>query len=513
MGKNYIRVGIILLIVVAIGRLFGFVRETLIAASFGASGVTDAFFVAMSIPNIVFATISTTVGIIIVPTLTKISVKNEGLVNAYSSFICSALIGIVIFFSIIGAIASPLLIESMFRNLEYYQLAVLLTAIYFPSLVPMTISHFLSSYLQVKKVFVLPTITQLISNILVVLATIFFAQTFGIQAVVVGTITGITLQSIILYFFSKRYGFKLKMKAKFSEIQSYLKDDLKKISPIIFTSFVIQANLMMDRFLASYLGEGSISSLSFAFKINEFVTSIIITALGAILYPNFAELHQKNEIDKLKTLTFGSIKMILLIAIPLVLGFMEYSQSIVKVLFGYGEFNTDDIHSTAACLFYYAVSIPFLIITSVLSRYFYAVEDVKAVLLNSVYYTLLNIVLSLTLVNYLDALGIAIAFSLSSCIGCIMLLFKLYQRVRLFSWKDFLIITGKISAAAALMIVIVHSFNNLIKIDQVLEMGVGGLIGVITYFSLLILFRVHDAKMVLGMVKLKNKKQKAVTNG
>ncbi|HZG84927.1 murein biosynthesis integral membrane protein MurJ [Paenibacillus sp.] len=505
--NRYLKIGVILLFVTTVTRLLGFIRETIIAANFGASGVTDAFFIAVSIPNIIFTTISTTLGVIIVPTLTKISVRNPILFNQYSSFFFFLLLGIVFLISSIGIFLSPIIVNSLFNNLKYPELAIMLTALYFPCLIPMTLNHYFSSFLQVKKILIIPTLTQLLSNLVVVATAIYFSKTVGIKAVIVGTLIGLLLQTLILFGFSRNSDFKLSVKGKLGNIRDFLNEDIKKIAPILITTFVIQLNLLMDRFLGSFLTEGSISSLSYAFKINDFITGVIITAFGAILYPDFAELHQKNKIEDLKKLVFGSVRVIFLVTIPLVLGTIVYSEEIVRILFGYGNFDVDDITSTALCLLCYTLAIPFLILTSVLSRYYYAIEDIKTVLFNSLYYTVLNIVLSISLVNYLGARGIALAFSISSFVGAVMLLIKSHRRLALFNLPELAKFLIKVMSAAIIMVGLLYCFKTFVNINEIVEMGIGVFIGLGLYILFTLLLKVSDAQLLVKTLVNRGKKK------
>ena len=498
MGK-ILKTGMLLTILTFLGKVTAFFRETLIAAVYGASSTTDAYLVAFSLINIIFMTFGAAIGTTIIPGYTKI--KNAGTeqnIEKYLSSFISFLLIVSIVIILVSWLSSSFIISSLFPNLKDKELAVALTNILLPTLILMIINSFITNILNVHKVFLFPSLGVFLGNLIVVLVLV-VSKSMSIYPLVIGQICSLVFQVLLLIVVSKKLNLTFTIKLTSIDFQ-LIRDDLKSMLPIILVTIMMQSNVIVDRFLSSSLGTGSVTKISLAYKITDFLVSILITVFGTILYSNFAEFYLKKEYRALSQMFIKSVKIILIITIPIVAGAILYSRDIVTVLLGYGKFNGNDVDYTAKIFMFYACAIPVLVINSIIVRFMYAVGQSRTVNYNQMIYTVLNIILGISLVKIFKGVGLPLAFATSTLISLLLLMKTLKKYINQSKVNELLFFNLKIIASALIMSISLISYNSLVK-NVYIKLFSGVILGIIVYFITLILLRVEEFAFVSNLVR------------
>ena len=281
-----------------VSRILGYFRDILIAIFLGTRFLADAFFVAFRLPNTfrrLFAEGSFNSAF--VPQYAKLDAQKKSFDFANSvfnllTFILLILICVAeIFMGGVIYIISP----GFTDNLEKYNLAVSLSRIVFPFLLFVSLSSFYSAILNTKGKFAVPAAAPIILNLLLI-GSIFYANFFDKDLVVYMawsvSIAGL-LQLIMLIFYTKKY-FKPNIKFNLT-ISPEVKFFFKRLLPSIFSSGVMQINILVGTIIASFQ-TSAVSYLYYADRIYQLPLAITGIAIGTVILPTLSkEIFQNKD--------------------------------------------------------------------------------------------------------------------------------------------------------------------------------------------------------------------------
>lgn len=283
---------------------------------------------------------------------------------------------------------------------------------------------------------------------------------------------------------------------------------MKIILPVIISTSVIELNFIISKSLSSKLFSGAISSLNYAYKLQGFVTGIVVTSIVTAVYPEMAKAASEKDFSGLKEKIQDSIITMSFLVVPATIGLFILAEPIVKLLFVGGAFSKQDGVITAEVLALYSFGIIGIGFREIISRVFYTIMDAKTPVINSIIIVLLNIGLSLILIGKMGILGLALATSVSFIVGAILIIISANRRIgSVFSKKSIKELLKILIAALVMGVIAKVSFeylNSLIdfKIAMLLAIGLSGL----SYLILLIVFKSSEIYNFTDKIKAKKNK-------
>ncbi len=412
-------------------KLFGFLREVLLAYFFGASSISDAYLISISVPNTFFLLISAAISAGFIPLYTKIQ-KDANEEQALS--FANKLMFIILFINLLIVTFIQLFPDEIIyvfasgfsdstREVAKNLLRVTSLSLFMTSIVAV-----LSGFLQINNKFIIPAMIGIPLNIIMILS-FYFSRIYGLSYLSFGYIVAILSQLLILFPFAIKYGFRFK-------IIKNAKDDnlifmLAVMLPVFVGVAVTEINGVIDRTIASQIIDGGISSINYAFRLNGFVQGIVVTSLISITYPTFSRLAIEKDYQGINSYLLNSIKVILLVVIPVSFVCLVYSTEIIQLVYGRGQMGKEAVSQTAGALFFYALGMVPFGLRALVTRVFYVLHDMKTPTLNAVFLMILNIVLNLIFFKFtsLGIGGIAFATSIVSWIMFVSLLISLSRKI------------------------------------------------------------------------------------
>lgn len=450
------RAALIVLIINLISRILGFVRDAVIAYEFGASGATDAYMVAYTLPYSLQAVLGMAFATVMVPVVTNYLIqdkKEEGwyLVSSVLN-LTTVVLGAV---TLLGMLFAPQLVRLMAPGFdgETVALTAHLSRIMFPSIIFMGLGMLITGVLNACKKFTIPALAPAFANIIIILTVIFFGATYRLQGLAVGTLVGFIGFMLIQLPNLRQVGFK------YSWVLEHQNPEVQKIFlaiiPMTLSIAVNQILLAVNRFFASGLMSGSITALDYANRLMNLPLGILVAAVTTAIYPALAEGVAKKDYQGLgQTLTKG-LGTVTVAILPAALGLMALKVPVVRLLFERGAFDSWATEMTATALFYFCLGLWFVALNMVLTRVFYAFEDLKTPLFFGLLSIGINILFSLLLLPVLDHGGLALANSLAAGINTWLLYRALRSKIPSLDFKPVLQTTGKSLLAASIMAVVV----------------------------------------------------------
>lgn len=435
-------------------RVLGLIRDVAIAAFFGASRYTDAFFMAYAIPNLFRALFAEgALSSAFVPIMSDKMHRNPG--NAYKYL--TDLILVLSFFTIsIAAVfivfsdyAVLLFIPGYLKDPQVLASASYMLKIVMPYLVLVSICGLLSGYLHVIGSYYIPLSSTAFLNISMIISALlggYFGG--GVYYLAWGALVGGFLQLAYILVFAFIKGFRFNRK---NRIDKMVKKTFKLIIPSIGGVGINQLNFTIGRVIASFLSSGSISYLYYASRLFQFPLGVFSIAFSTVSLSEISNSYSKNDLDNVKRLIDKSVLAIIMIIIPATLGMFFLSDEISSLIFEYKTFSSSDALATAAALRMYTLGLICYSFVNLFTRVYHSVKDTLTPVKFAFVSFVVNITLNLILINFMGHSGIALASSISAGINAIML----YTSIKYYSFnmRDYKGTVLKILLASAVMLI------------------------------------------------------------
>lgn len=479
-------------------KIFGLLRDIALSYFYGATEVSDAYIISLTIPKVIFVFIGMAIAAGFIPVYSKV-IESESKESAmrFTSNILNILFviaGILVTLTFVFSNELVVLFASGFDE-ETQQLASDFTRITVFAIFATSFTAVFKSYFQVNSKFITPILILLPMN-LIIIFTIVLSYYYGNKLLPYGYLVAMLSQIFVMIPYLK------KMKFKYSAFIDLKNSNIRKLGyisvPIIISVAVSDINKIIDKTLASKISVGGISSLNYAISLNGFVQGVAILAITTTMYPLISRMAATNNINKLKQYVLESINLSLLLIIPATFGAMFFSTEIINLLYSRGSFNENAAVLTSSALFYYSIGMISIGLRELVSRTFYSLNDTKTPMIFGFVTVALNVTLNL-LFFYNTNLGIgglALATSISSTLTTIALLVILNSKVGKFNFSNTILTVFKIFCASIIMIVIsklFYTYAGVISSNNI-RLIISIIIGVLVYFLATLILKVKEVR-------------------
>lgn len=499
-----------LIIVISMGsKVLGFFREALIASRYGSGAGTDTFFIALSAITLFSAILTQTINTTLIPVLADVEV-HEGKKEKKDHFnnFLNTMVVVAIFLSLIAYLLAPYIMMVVAKGFkgEQFQHAVSMMRLGLPILLFSTLVGAFRGYLQTEERFAESALSFYPFNLVYILFLLFLANRFSITALMVAAIVAEASKLLIpiptLKKLGYRYKFKIDLKDKYMKQIAYL------VPPVLLSVGIEDINSIVDRSMASSLVDGSVSALNYANTLNNIIHSIFITAIITVIFPILSKEANAKNFTRLKKIMQTSMNIVLLILIPATIGMIVLSGPAVKFAYQRGQFGDRAAWMTQTALIAYSVGLVGLGMKALLVRIFYALQDTKTPMINSVYALISNIIFNIIFVRFLGHNGLALATALTTTVTAVLLLYELRKKIGNLGLQTMIQSSFKILASSAVMGVVIYLLYNysmaIFEPSRIIELllvilTVGT--GFIFYLVLLYLFKVEELRFLIDGVK------------
>lgn len=513
MSNNVVKSTVVVSILLAVGYLISFFKETLVAYFFGVSADVDAYSVAIGIPVNLFSIIAISIQPIVIPIYTRLLHKESigSASNYINSLITFIIVICIILLVILELLAGPIiyLFAPGFSS-ETHMLAVTLLRVTLPTIVFTLISRVYCGILNVYKQFSLPTVSIYFLNVFILIFILLLHKQCGILSACIGQFAGGVGQLLFLIIISRKH---YHYKVSFDIRNENMITTGKNILPIMLSTSISEINAIFSRTVASMLVVGSIAAYNYASKIESIVLHFFITAITTIVYPLYAESAVKDNTSQLSSRVNSILLAYVFLLIPLTIGIITLRRELMEVAFARGAFDGDAVVVTSGLLGILSIGMLFYAFRENLVKVFYALEDTKTPAKNTMLGMGVSILLLATIpfINKIGVYGLAIACSASYIFMGIRLLVILEKRHKMVSISDLLRNTTKIIIPAVLMFICVLLTRILLSgYGSIVRLSVSTMVGILVYIGVSLFLRIPIA-LQLKKSLLNGKKQNKAT--
>ncbi|CAN7563897.1 murein biosynthesis integral membrane protein MurJ [Pararhizobium sp. LjRoot235] len=505
-------------------RIFGFARETLMAAALGTGPMADVFYAAFRFPNLfrrLFA--EGAFNAAFVPLFSK-EIEANGTEGAkrFSEEVFGVLFSVLLILTIVMELSMPLLVRFVIApgfadDPEKFDITISMAAVMFPYLMCMSLTAMMSGMLNSLHHFFAAAVAPIFLNV-VMIGALFYALYTGADPLATawylswGVLAAGVLQLAVVYFGVLHAGMSIGL--RFPRFTPNVRRLLILAVPAAITGGITQINQLIGQAIAS-AQDGAIAALQYADRIYQLPLGVVGIAVGVVLLPELSRALKGGNLTEAGNLQKRSIEFVLFLTIPAAFALWILSDEIIRVLYERGAFHEQNTVIVGSILAIYGIGLPAFVLIKALQPGFYAREDTKTPMRFSAVAVAVNCGLALTLFPRLGAPGIAVAEATAGWISTILLFTTLLRRGHLVWEWALMRRTVLLIVSAAVMGGVLHYLRNAFEASLAsgasLLTKIGTLslliaISMIVYFAVAFLIGGAD----LGMIRRNLKRKAAV---
>ena len=409
LGRHIFGVGVM----TGISRIFGFLRDMLIARFLGAGRLSDIFLAAFKLPNLFRDLLGEgALSAIFIPMYTDMK-KDEGFAKNVFSWLMVVLLGITVVFEIFMPLVIWALAPGFAEDPGKMQLTVTIARIMFFYCIFICGAAFLSAVLNAHSRFLLAAFMPVMLNIMLIVALV--ASIWYGNSIILYVMAGTVVLSGIIQFFvlwgrirAKNFGLRLIIPHWNAQIKSMF----KRFGVSLIGSGFYQITIIVGTLVASF-ESGAVSWLYYSDRIVQLPFAMIGLAVGTVLMSSISNALADKNMRSVYIQQNSSMRRSMMLIIPCVVGLFVLAEPIIRFLFQYGAWTPESTHAVAVAIKIQCLVLPAMLISQIYSKTLYASQDVNTPVRTSIISLGIASVIYLALFPFVGYLSIPIGVVIS----------------------------------------------------------------------------------------------------
>jgi len=426
-------------------RITGLVRELLIASTFGASAMTDAFNVAFRIPNLFrrfFGEGAFSQAFVPVLAATRTQ-HGDDATRILIDRVATVLVYALLVLSVLGVLGAGALVWAMASGLQQNQrgfdVAVVMTRWMFPYIAFMSLVALGAGVLNTYKRFAVPAATPVLLNVCMIGVAWLGAPWFKvlglepIYALAGGVLLGGVLQLGVQWLALKRLNLHPRLRWRWAALKAAWTDAgtqniLRLMGPALLGVSVAHLSMLINTQIASHLKPGSVSWITYADRLMEFPTALLGVAMGVVLMPQLASARASGDTAKYSGMLDWGLRLVVVSAVPCAVALLLFPTPLVAVLYHYGAMTDFDVLQVTHALMGWGAGLVGIVAVKVLAPGYYAAQDTKTPVRVAIGVLVLTQGLNILLVPVFAHAALTLSIGLGAMVNAAWLLLGLIRR-------------------------------------------------------------------------------------
>jgi putative peptidoglycan lipid II flippase len=419
-----------------ISRISGYVRDIFIARYLGTGPLSEAFFVALKMPNFfrrLFA--EGAFNAAFVPMFSaKLSTEGDSAAREFFERIFALLFFSLIIFTAVFVIIMPgvmfIMAPGFLDRADLLETTTELCRITFPYLILISLASLLGAVLNSYHKFSAFAFMPVFYNICLIFALVVGKDHFESPAHALswGLILSGFVQIAWMVWFCNKEGFYFKL--GIPKLTAEVKAFLRRFFPGVIGAGITQINLLVDVMIATFISS-AISYLYYADRLMQLPLSLIGTAMGTALLPALSRYYSTGDRQNAVSVANKALLVTLILAVPSAAALITIPKELIGGLFESGKFDEASTNASAGALAAFAIGLPAFVLVKVFANIFFALKDTKTPVKISIVCLILNIVFNVIFIftfpmlGIMSHIGIAFATSLAAWVNALAMFYIL----------------------------------------------------------------------------------------
>lgn len=419
----------------SLSRVLGLLRDATLSYFFGTSVINSSFLFAFSIPNLLRKLFGEGAMASSFIPLFADEIHTHGKDKAWTAVHLTMSLLAVVLTAIAVIVAAGCLVAAIWLPVESNaQLTLFLTALMIPYCILICLAALCGAVLNTLGHFSRPALSPVLLNIAIIAAAWIGAIAMGhdrnmttlVYIVACGVLVGGGAQLAFHIPALVRRGFTFRFVWSLSH--PFVLRITRIMAPAILGIGVTQVNVMVDRFLARIVTARGVAVLFYADRLIELPLGMFGVAIAVAVMPTISFYAAKNDKDGFIAAIGYAIRQICFIIIPAAVGLILLAHPIIVLLFQRGEFDAQSTMYTVKALRLYALGLVGFSFIKILVPAFYALKDTRTPVIIGIHILVLNIILNLILMQFMEERGLALSTSICAYLNAGTLLYMLRRK-------------------------------------------------------------------------------------
>ena len=409
LGRNIFGVGAM----TGISRVFGFIRDMLIARFLGAGRLSDIFLAAFKLPNLFRDLLGEgALSAIFIPMYTDMK-KDESFAKNVFSWLMVILLGLTILFEIFMPLVIWALAPGFSEDPGKMQLTVIIARIMFFYVIFICGAAFLSAVLNAHSRFILAAFMPVMLNIMLIgalIASVWYGNQYIIYVMAATVVLSGILQFFVLWgrIRAKHFGLRLIIPHWNQQIKSMF----KRFGVSLVGSGFYQITIIVGTLVASWQS-GAVSWLYYSDRMVQLPFAMIGLAVGTVLISSISKALTDGNMRSVYLQQNSSLRRSMMLIIPCVVGLFILAEPIIKILFQHGAWTNEATQAVALAIKIQCLVLPAMLISQIYSKTLYASQDVNTPVRTSVISLGIATLIYLGLFRFIGYLSIPVGIVIS----------------------------------------------------------------------------------------------------
>ncbi len=444
-----------------LSRIFGFVRDMLLARVLGAGLAADAWQLAFTLPNTfrrLFAEGAFSVAF--VPMYTRRLHAEDGggeeAADAFAGDVLSVFVWVLLGFSALCMIAMPGIVWLLAREYQgvpgKFELSVMLSRVTFPYLGLISLVAMLSGVLNARSKFAPGAFVPVLLNIVMIGGILISWKMRGAEGddsiVAWGLAISLTVAGVAQLFYlwwaTRRAGVHLQVKVP--RFTPEVKRLMMLMLPATFGAGIYQISQLVDTFFATSLPQGSLTLLKLADRLNQMPLGVFGIALGTAILPMLARHIQSGNQSEAQRLQSNAVEIAMLLCLPCAVALSICAEAFTAGIFQGGKMTPADTQIMGNIVIALVCGLPAYVLIKVFQPAYFSREDTRTPVWVAAGALAINIALNFYVVPRYGIVGLAAATAITATLNVL----ALYTILQLRGWFH---MTGKLAGKIARQII------------------------------------------------------------
>lgn len=423
------RASVIIIIWSLLDKILAVGKEMLTAHRFGVSTSLDVFNLAYSFPGTIVLLFSGAVVSAFVPLyLEWRNQLSHRKADSHATWLIYITSLIFAFLSLICFVFSPEIIRVIGYGFhpEEQELAIIMERLLILLIFIDGAGILFRGILHARKLFFHLYVAPIFVNIIIIFF-LFYDMGLDIYVLVWGFLIGTILKTLYMGIALYREGFQ------FGTPMPFDREKMKALwvlaIPMLGSQLIANSNLMIDQMMSTQLPAGSVSTLRYAFRINDLPIQVVIAAVSRAIFPFISEEATAGNQENLQNIFKYSLIFLGFLTIPITCLMILFSEDLVVVLLKRGAFDAEAARQTGQTLACYSIGLFFYAYTFINGAFFAALQNTKALLYMGIVSIFLNVFFNFLFMHFFGVKGIAISTSATMGVISIWFIFLLNKHL------------------------------------------------------------------------------------
>lgn len=492
-------------LIVLVSKLIGYLRDAITAYYFGTGLESDAYYSAYTLYYFPILLFTSCISSTLIPMyLDARRRRGPQAADRFGSRTINLFALVSMVLSIIMYLAAEPIVRLVYPyfDAERLRMTTEMTRIMLPSLVFVTISIAQSSIMNANEHYLAGQLSGFPYSVVCIIAAVWFSAPFGINAIAWATAIAGLLQMLIIIPF-QRGVFKYSFRFDFNDKR--IKRMIILAGPSMASMAVNEVNHLIDRSMASGLNAGDITAMNYAYRLITFVIGVVIVPIITVMFSRMSKRAAENNHKAILRILMQCIEVIVLILLPIIAMGGMLNLDVIKLAYMRGAFAMDSVVTTAGIFLMYLIGVVFYGLRDLFNRGFHSIQNTKIPLYTSIITVVINVTLNWVLSRIMGARGLALATTISSAIGALLLFIQLRRKLGRVNYLGTLIEVIKCAIAACVCAILALVMNRLVPdangtLWVLLRLIVCCAPCVIAYLGMLILLKARQLKFLKQMI-------------